>query len=136
MNDPRIAVVNFGHPLSERSNIRIQELLGVGGWSYVHSRLNVDFDKPLMPQIVAAVNKMEDLLLTVWGYRLEQAGRVCMVTPGLTDPAILLTLEIAGRTGEYPSLFFLKKDHSNGGYHVYDWIDGVKLRNDARGRRR
>lgn len=136
INDRRVVVVNFGHPLSDRSNARISELLDEGGWLHVHIRLNVDFNQPLMPQCVLTVNRAENDLLSIWAFTLEQAGRVCMVAPGLSDPAVLLAFEIAGRTGEYPSLLFQKKDHVNGGYHVYDWMDGIKLRNDARGRRR
>lgn len=131
----RIVVINFGHPLSDLSHTRISEFLDTLGWIYIHRRLYVSFSNPLVPQIVNVVNEVEKILMEQHGMRLEQAGRVCMITPGLSDPAVLLAMELIGRTGEFPSMFFQKKDMKIGGYHVYDWSDGYKLKNDARGRR-
>jgi len=124
-------VINFGHMLGDRSVRFLQEKLGA--FEYVHERLKIDFDKPLPDQVVKAVNAAESRCKGP----LESYGGgtgIYVVPPGLTDPALLLQIEIFGRTGAYPHMLLMRRD--DGEFVVYDIADGEKAKLQARGRRK
>src|SRR6266496_1498454 len=113
-------VLNFGHILGERSIAFLQEKLGA--FDYVHQRLKIDFDRPISEQVVEAVNAAEAGckrgLLEAYGGGTE----IYLVPPGLTDPTILLLIELFGRTGAFPNLLLMRRD--SGEYVIYDIADG------------
>ena len=124
-------VINFGHMLGPRSLEFLQEKLG--DFDYVHHRLKIDFDLPLLDQIVKAVSAVEGRACRP----LESYGggtRIYVVPPGMTDPALLLQIEITGRTGAFPNLLLMRRD--DGEFVVYDIADGEKVKLLARGRRK
>ena len=125
-------VLNFGHPLGARSAKFLQERLRE--FAYVHHRLKIDFDKPLLPQVVKAVDAVEGSSFgRTSGLGLE-GSVIYLVSPGLTDPAVLLIVEIFGRTGFFPNLLLMRRDDRD--YVIYDIIDGDKAKLQARGRRK
>lgn len=60
-------VVNFGHILGERSLKFLQEKLGA--FEYVHERLKIDFERPLVEQAVKAVSAAEGRCGRNWASR-------------------------------------------------------------------
>ena len=100
----------------------------------MHCRLKIDFDRPILEQVVRTIDQAESRCR--FG-TLEHYGggtQVYVVPPGLTDCALLLLIEIFGRTGAFPNLLLLRRD--DGEFVVYDVVDGEKAKLQARGRRK
>ncbi len=117
--------------LSQRSVAFLQRELE--RFEYLHLRLRVDFQSDLVPQVSAAVDRVEAELEKRGLPCLEQA-ELYVVMPSLDDPAVLLAVELYGRTGAFPRLLMLRRD---GGEHViYSIVDCEKVRLAARSRRR
>jgi len=123
-------VLNFGHIPSEQSTAFLKEKFGEN-FLYVHQRLRIDFSAPMERQIVATVDAVERQLD---GKALLERCAVYILTPGLTDPSILLVIELFGRTGAFPNLLLVRRE--DGDFTVYDVIDGEKFKLRARGRRK
>ena len=127
-------VLNFSHELHPDSVAYLKQELGE--YTYLHKLFRIDFKKDLEEQIVQCVEEVDQTLFETYGRTLTSLGMVYMVAPGLTDPAILLFLELLGRTGDPPSIVMLRRDYNNGGFKVYKIVNGVFFRQAARGRRR
>lgn len=121
-------VINFGHPLNEASLQYLQA--NIGAYNYVHQKIHVDFCSNLLEQVVRYVDQASKC------FDLEEAARIYLILPSLPSPAVLIAMEIAARTGEFPSVLLLKHDLVNGGYRIYDTVDALKLKHQARDRRK
>ena len=127
---PVPVVINFGHVLGDRSVRFLQEK--IGKFTFIHERLRIDFDLPLSSQIAKAVDRIEARLERD-GLLLEDAT-VYIVTPGLTDPSLVLLVDLFGRSGQLPKLLPMKKEQ--GVFTIYDIIDLERVKLMARGRRK
>ena len=94
-------------------------------FEYLHARLRVDFGKPLVPQIAQAVDGVERELSHKGLPCLEQA-ELYVVMPSLDDPAVLLTVELFGRTGTFPRLLMLRREE--GEHRIYSIVDCEKVK--------
>jgi len=128
-NDIKL-VINFGHALGRRSQAFLFDRLG--DFRLVHHRLQIDFDKPLLDQIVRAVDAVERECGSLESYG---GGMGVYVVPiGMTDPALLLQIEIFGRTGAFPNLLLMRRE--DGEFAIYGILDGERVKLLARGRRK
>ena len=88
--------------------------------------------RPIPEQVVKAVNSIE-AKAEAQGAFLEPS-QIYVVPPGLTDPSLILMVELFGRTGWFPNLLLMKR--VEGEYQIYDIADGEKIKLQARGRRK
>jgi hypothetical protein len=127
---PVPVVINFGHVLSDGSVKFLQEKIGT--FTFIHERLRIDFDLPLSAQIAKLIDRVETKL--EWDGLMLENCIVYIVTPGLTDPSLVLLVDLFGRSGQLPKLLPMRKEH--GVFVIYDIIDLERVKLMARGRRK
>jgi hypothetical protein len=124
-------VLNFGHILNTKSASFLRDNLGE--FVYLHRRLRVDFHQSIKEQITGLVDSVEEELITVHHASLEQSD-VYVIMPGLTDPTALLLIELYGRTGTFPNILMMRREHHE--FVVYDIVDSEKMKFQSRGKRK
>ncbi len=102
-------------------------------FEYLHARLRGDFGKPLVQRVAGAVDSVERALEARGWPPLERC-ELYVVMPSLDDPAVLMTVELFGRTGMFPHLLMLRRE--GGEHRVYEVVDCERVKLQARCKRK
>lgn len=135
----RVILINFHHPLMGLSETlrMISDRHPPHEVVYVHQRLQIDFSRDLMSQVSSVIDRVE-MQLRVKGFpdgALEMASAIYIICPGLSDPTALIVMELFGRTGFFPNITLMKRDHEHGSFRAYDCVVGEYVKLNARSKR-
>lgn len=91
-----VHVINFSHPMTEEQRMKIMELTGAQIGSSCDLPVQVDFTRPLAPQIAELVDKV--------GFSAEEWETlpVVILPPGSSQVAVILVAELYKRLGKFP----------------------------------
>src|SRR5437764_1653716 len=123
-------ILNFTHPLTDDHKAQIEALAGTPIDEVRTIPVQIDQDKPLIPQISEMVDATQ-LSSQEW-----QTRALLINPPGYAPAAFVLLAELHGRIGHFPSLIRLRpKPGPITAYEVAELLNLQAVRETSRMRR-
>ena len=124
-------IINFGHPLTEKNKQQIAEKTGEKGFEIINVKVQLDQEKPFVPQIIALVEEI-NLTSELW-----QSGLLLINLPAFHVAAGLLLAELNGRMGHFPPVMRLRPTTSSltQEYELAEILNLQAVRDEARKKR-
>lgn len=101
-NRAPLKIVNFSHPLSDRTLEQIRDETGHPVGEVIRVSTQFNDDRPFYPHTVALVDKA-GISPEEW-----QQGRILVVPPGFSPVTSTVLAEIHGRMGHFPTIIRLR----------------------------
>ncbi len=129
-------IVNFAHPLTEEHLAQIERLTGRKVKRVIMVNSQIDFQKPLAPQVVAMADAA--------GFSPEewQTSPILINPPALSTSAVALIAELHGRMGYFPPCIRMRPVVGPDGqrvvpprFEVAEILNLQAIRDEARARR-
>ena len=123
-------ILNFTHPLTDEHKAQIEALAEMPVDEIRTIPVQIDQDKPLIPQVSAIVDAAQ-LSSQEW-----QTHALLINPPGYAPAAFVLLAELHGRIGHFPSLIRLRpKSGPVTTYEVAELLNLQAVREASRTRR-
>jgi predicted HTH transcriptional regulator len=124
----RVIVVNFSHPLTDEQKEQARHLTSVRIEEVINVPVQFDHNRAFQEQALDAVNRA-GLTSHQW-----QTRDIVVNLPGFAPAAAVVLAEIHGRMGHFPTILRLRPVHGEGAprYEITEAINLQRVRDEAR----